>query len=184
MPRTIQIQDNILEDFDSFNDWARAQNYDGVVNPADGVHYPDIVTAIPDEVLDEISAKVPEMNEIKYAFLRLTSLNTEGAPHQAHNDSVMANNTFLLYLQDGPGGTSMVQHKLYGMEDGPRNPLEESIWQRDTNTPHMWNVLECVPMKANRATWYPSQYMHRAEPIGGFGEGVTDGRLVLTIFFD
>lgn len=182
--REIQIVDNFLDDFEEFNDWARSQHYGGVVNPEDGVLYPDIVVALPDGLLDEVQKKVPEMANINYAFLRLTNSNTEGAPHQAHNDAVMGQYTFILYLQDGPGGTSVVRHKMAGLENGPESFIEQQIWERDTNVPQAWEVVGMVDMKANRATWYPSTVMHRAEPIGGFGKGVEDGRLVLTIFFD
>lgn len=181
------IVDNFLDDFPAFNRHARSVDYSGVVNPVDGVLYPDISTDIPDDVRadiqDKLSAIMGYEVEIKTLFMRLTSKNTKGAPHQAHTDTVMGHFTLLLYMNDGPGGTSFVRHKETGMDSDPRNDAEYAIWRRDTNVPDAWEPYEMVSMRENRANIISSGLMHRAEPVNGFGESVEDGRLVLTAFF-
>ena len=77
-----------------------------------------------------------------------------------------------------------MKHKLTGMDKGPRNEMEMKFWELHTNKPHMWDVYKMFNMKANRAVWYPSDLMHRAEPVGGFGDDEQDGRLVYTMFFN
>lgn len=108
----------------------------------------------------------------------MTNANTNTAPHQSHNDISMGEYTFLMYFQDGPGGTDLVQHKETGCRDGSHT--EEC--QRDTNEYDAWEVVESVKMKANRGILFPSQYLHRAEPVEGFGEDTSDGRIVLVVF--
>lgn len=177
------VIDNFLDDFDSFNRYARSRDFTGQINPFDGVFYPDISTDIPPAVVEEVGRKTRAKSQ-NAVFMRLTSKNTKGAPHQAHNDSVMGAKTFLLYLQDGPGGTSLVRHKQVGMEHGPKSAEEEAIWKRDTNTPEAWEVVDMIDMKKNRAFILPSQVMHRAEPVGGFGQSEKDGRICLIMFYD
>jgi hypothetical protein len=94
----------------------------------------------------------------------------------------MGDYTFLLYMQDGPGGTSFVRHKEQGMEHGPADDQELAAWKKDTNIPDAWEINGIVGMKENRACIFDSSFMHRAEPVEGFGNDVDDGRLVLTAF--
>ena len=181
-PCTYKVVDNFLDDFEAFDTWAREQEYTGQESPHDGVVYPDLVIDLPASVMQEVAEKIGATTFLP--FLRLSTTNTAVAPHQAHNDITHGDYTFLLYMQDGPGGTSLVKHKELDMHDGLTTELEEKVWNRDTNNPDKWDVTHLFKMKANRAVWYPSNYMHRAEPIGGFGEGTQDGRLVLTLFFN
>ena len=97
---------------------------------------------------------------------------------------IMGDVTFLMYLQDGPGGTSMVHHKYTGMNGQPSGEFELAMWQRDHNIPEAWEIDSMVEMRKNRATHFPSAQMHRAEPIEGFGEELGDGRLVMIAFMN
>ena len=183
------IVDNFLESFDVLLDHARAKaDYSGVENPADGVVYPDITTDIPLQCLAEIQVRLDEAMDrpvtINTIFMRLTSKQTSGAPHQAHNDSVMGDFTLLLYLNDGPGGTSFVKHRETGMDAQPETTEQYEAWLRDTNVPEAWEITEMVEMKENRANIIEAERMHRAEPVGGFGDGPGNGRIVLTAFFE
>lgn len=182
------IVDNFLKTFDILKLAATHSHYRGVVNPADGVRYPDITDDIPVDCLDEIQERLDEVMgrsvDIKTIFMRLTSVNTSGAPHQAHNDLVMGDYTLLLYLNDGPGGTSFVKHRETGMDGQPDTREEYEAWLRDTNVPDAWEITEMVYMKENRANIIEAERMHRAEPVGGFGEDARDGRIVLTAFFE
>ncbi len=181
------IMDNFLKTFSQLREHAVQADYSGVTNPADGVLYPDITADIPVEVLEDVQSSLDKFMGwqvgINTIFMRLTSKNTKGAPHQAHTDAIMGDFTLLLYLQDGPGGTSFVRHKTIGLHSQPANDAEAEIWRRDTNIPDAWEITEMVAMKSNRANIVPSYKMHRAEPVGGFGEGPEDGRIVLTAFF-
>jgi hypothetical protein len=178
----VKIYDDFLEDYDRFAAFAHGCDFTGTVNPYDGVFYPDICADVPSVVLEQIMEKLGPINP-EIIFMRLTSESTDTAPHQAHTDTAMAPYTFLLYLQDGPGGTSMVRHKETGMEGDPLTEIEHAFWERDTNVPDAWEVRDMVDMKANRAVVFPSYMMHRAEPIGGFGKGTEDGRIALIMFF-
>ena len=182
------IVDNFLKTFDVLFDHARTgADYAGIENPADGIVYPDVTTDIPKQCLLEIERRLDEVMgwpvNIKTIFMRLTCDNTSGAPHQAHNDSVMGDYTLLLYLNDGPGGTSFVIHKETGLKGNPQTEEQFEAWQRDTNIPDAWEIYEMGEMKQNRANIIPASRMHRAEPVGGFGSDASDGRIVLTAFF-
>ena len=182
------VVDDFLHDFDEFNAHVRQLDYDGEVNPFDGVEYPDISTDIPGSVRRQVELKLSNVMghvvRINIMFLRLTTVNTTTAPHQAHNDTVMGDNTFLLYMQDGPGGLSLVEHIETGMRYDPLTDAELDVWKRDTNVLNAWKVNQLIPMKANRGIIIPAARMHRAEPIEGFGQTVEDGRICLTAFFE
>ena len=183
------IIDNFLTSYDLLQKTARNNQFEGVVNPADGVLYPDISVEIPQECIDEVQIRLDEAMErpaiINTIFMRLTSENTKGAPHQAHNDLLMGDYTLLLYLQEGEGGTSFVKHIETGMDAQPETTEQHDAWVRDTNVPEAWEVTELVSMKENRANIIRSERMHRAEPVNqvGFGSDQTDGRIVLIAFF-
>ena len=176
----MKVWDSFLPSFHTWNAHARSRDYSGAVNPEDGVRYPDVTSDVHPAVLNfsmtrignylgkEVSCDLP--------FMRLTSSETETAPHQAHHDAIQGEYTFILYFQDGEGGTDFVTH----VDEGDDVSVE--TWQRDTNVYDKWEVTGGVEMKANRAVLFPSAQMHRAEPVNGLGDGVIDGRIVLTLF--
>jgi len=178
--------ENFIADFEELNKHARSLSYGGVTNPQDGVLYPDVSADVPVATVAEIKYKLEHVLaftvNINMAFFRLTNKNTSTAPHQAHNDTIMGDFTFLLYMQNGAGGTSFVCHKAAGMKHGPVSDVELSAWKRDTNIPDAWEVNGIVGMQENRACVFDSSLMHRAEPVHGFGDSVDNGRLVLTAF--
>lgn len=182
MQSYFRIFDDFLEDFDSLREHATQLDFTGVINPEDGVLYPDVSTDVPKEVIEEITKKL-SIREVHRCFFRLTTENTKGAPHQAHTDTAMGPRSLMLYMQDGPGGTSLVAHKETGLRTDPFNQWARATWQRDTKRPEAWEIYDLAPMKANRAAVFNSRLMHRAEPIGGFGSTPADGRLVLTMFY-
>lgn len=152
--------------------------YSGVVNPVDGVVYPDISVDIPDYVRVFFGSA-------KTLFMRL-SLAGVKAPHQAHTDTLMGERSLMLYLtrlEYCKGGTSLVEHIETGMFSDPRNDQELKAWQRDTNNPYVWKVYEMAEMLPNRLVSFDACLMHRAEPVGGFGTNAQNGRLVLTAFY-
>ena len=109
------------------------------------------------------------------------------APHQAHTDTLMGNFSLMLYLnrlEDCEGGTSFVIHKEALIDSSPINDKQLKVWQRDTNTPEAWQIKDVSQMIPNRACIFDANLMHRAEPIGGFGDNSQNARLVLTAFYD
>lgn len=170
--------------FDRLRLYADEAIYEDIINPVDGVTYPAICKTIPEEVVVELrrQLKVPALNVV---FMRLSLANTP-APHQAHTDTTMGKNSFMLYLTRDEfcqGGTALVEHKSLRFASDPQMERELVAWQRDTNNPDAWRVYQLARMKANRAFIFPSNLMHRAEPVGGFGSSPYDGRLVLTAFY-
>lgn len=171
------VIDDFFEDFDAFREYLDTLNYEGETNPADGVFYPGVTTAIPRYFGLQVELKV---GKPKYLFLRLSPEGQE-TPHQAHHDSVMAKYTMVVYLnrkEDCQGGTSVVSHTEHG-DDVP-----EEVWRQDTNNPDKWTVKEMYDMEPNRAVFYPSETWHRSEPVGGFGNVPKNARLVMVGFFD
>lgn len=183
------IADNFLDDFDTFRRYVDKCEFSGEVNPLDGVLYPGISTAIPDHIRAEIIYKLSRAMGCGISagqmFMRLSVAGTD-APHQAHNDLAMGQMTAILYLnrvEHCQGGTELVRHKDLGMEDGPLTDDLVARWQDDHSNPDAWDVVELAEMYPNRIVVFESKKMHRAAPIGGFGSGPEDGRLILGFFF-
>lgn len=181
------------EDFEFLNNYARSIDYDVVLNPEDMVAYPDINVHVPDWAQEEILQRIQKETGLKLrissCFFRITNEETGVAPHQTHTDSTMGRFTFLLYMQDAPegvkAGTSLVKHKTVGgLHQDPWTQAEYDIWARDYDDYDAWTIYRFFEMEANKGVLYHSKLMHRAEPVGGFGKGIEDGRLVLTAFLD
>jgi hypothetical protein len=184
------VVDSFIPSFDSLRAHADSVDYQGVRNPVDGVVYPGISTDIPASVKEEVICATSTILSTAISpnaiFTRL-SLADVPVPHQAHTDSTMGQWSLMLYLnrpEHCKGGTSLVRHRTTGMLSDPRGAAELAIWKTDTNKPEAWEIVQLVPMRPNRAFLFPSHRMHRAEPIGGFGDSPKNGRLVLTMFFN
>lgn len=184
------VADGFLDDFDGVRAYCDRLFYQPQRNVTDGVTYPGINAIIPFELQSEVAYKLTRLLNMPvtrmFVFFRL-SLEGVTPPHQAHNDAIMGDWTMILHLtreQHCRGGTAMVAHRELGMEDGPRNKDEQAAWQRDTNNPDAWEVLTEAAMQPNRAMVFPARRMHRAEPLGGFGDSPENGRLVMCAFFD
>lgn len=181
------------EDFEKLNEYARGLDYSGIVNPEDLVEYPNVSAEVPEWVKAHVEDRIFEMSKrrlrVKWAFFRLSDDGTPVAPHQAHTDTVMGQFTFLLYMQDAPegvkAGTSLVKHKTVGgLHQDPWTSAEHEVWQKDHSDPEKWVIWKFFEMERNKGVLYESKLMHRAEPVGGFGSGIEDGRLVLTCFLE
>lgn len=173
------ILDDFLSDFAGWRAWADTCKFTDQVNPADAVSYPAICTAVPTYgTIRRLSALMGRPVEITASFLRL-SLGGVPVPHQAHHDGLMGDFSCMLYLNRAEhcaGGTSLLEHTSGEEPDA-------QTWERDTNVPQMWRVKSLCEMVPNRAFIFRSTLLHRAEPIGGFGDSVKNGRLVWTTFF-
>lgn len=181
--------DNFLADFDGARTWADEAHYGLIVNPIDGVVYPGINTDIPQNLRDEVQFKLQlalgGSAKINMIFTRLSLQGVE-VPHQAHNDATHGMMSLMVYLnrpEHCKGGTEFVT--MSGdMEYGPADDYELEKWRMWTNEPPLWDRSGICNMKPNRAFIFDSRLMHRALPIGGFGDSPANGRLVLTAFFD
>lgn len=180
--------------YDTLRKLCREKQYEGVVNPIDGVTYPGINTIVPvwltsywRRAVADTMAIEPEQITIQAQFFRLTTSTTPSAPHQAHNDISHAQYSSFYYINDKPedvmAGTSILSHKDLGMEKGPIGFDEVRIAMEDSNDYDAWKIEKMFFWEANRCVYYPSELMHRAEPPGGWGNDASDGRLVLITFF-
>lgn len=184
------VIDSFLDDFDSFRLHCDGVNYQGETNPEDGVFYDGVSLEIPIDIKEEISRKLSEIHNrevsINSMFLRLSSDGMD-APHQSHTDAVMGSFSLMLYMNrinDCEGGTSLVVHKRTGLCSNPINKKQQAVWEQDHSNWDAWSIASICPMMPNRAFIFDSSLMHRAEPVGGFGNNSKDGRLVLTVFYD
>lgn len=175
------VFENFLSDFLRWRTWLDTATYADVTNDADGVVYPGICADIPDALRAEIHFKlqyVAGMKRLNYLFARL-SVDGSTPPHWAHHDGSMGSQSMMLYMnrqEHCAGGTAMLSHV-----DGDPSP---EVWARDTNNPQMWHIDSLCSMVPNRAFIFPAQQWHAAMPRGGFGSDPTNGRLVITAFFE
>jgi hypothetical protein len=161
-----------------------------MTNPADEVFYPnvslDIPEAIKKEVEDAIKEEFGEDIVVNAMFLRQSSLGVY-CPHPVHTDTLMGEWAVMLYLnreEDCRGGTSFVKHTETGLYDNPQTPEELSIWEKDYNNLDAWSIYDMAYMEPNTAVLFDGDLMHRAEPVGGFGDTNENSRLVLAVFFN
>lgn len=180
----------IVDDFiDSFEDLRQAA-LNGIfcdeINDIDGVTYPLICSEIPDNVKNEIISKLEEMAGRPIVsplmFMRRSPAGVH-CPNKVHSDNSMGDLSLMLYINEQEGaGTSILRHVLTGIAYAPADANFVNLVAADSNNDSAWEITEMVDMKANRAFVFRSDLMHRAEPMGGFGDGA-GARVVLTCFF-
>jgi hypothetical protein len=81
------------------------------------------------------------------------------------------------------GGTSFLSHRSLGIAYHPELPEAVAVVEADQNNAPAWKVREVAAMKPNRAVIFDAARLHRAEPVGGFGDTPENTRVVLTCFF-
>jgi hypothetical protein len=114
--------------------------------------------------------------------MRRTPLGTD-APNPVHSDASMGDYSCMLYLNDRKGaGTSLVYHKETGIAINPESQVLVDLINIDSDDPGKWGVFMFAEMCENLAFIFRSDFLHRADPIEGFGEGA-NSRTVLTCFF-
>lgn len=181
-PRSI---DDFFDNYDEVESYGRSLEYVGEINPPDGIFYPGINFDVPEYIKDQVVTKTSKVARhplsLESILFRLSILGHAG-PHQAHEDSLMGDYLVVVYLGSGDGGTSLVRHRESGMDATPTTSRQLDLWRRDTNRPEAWEVTKLIRGRANRAAIIPAGLMHRAEPVGGLGETVENGRLVLVAF--
>lgn len=187
---TYHVEDNFLEDFESFREACDGLSYNGMVNPGDGVFYPGVTDQIPEETKTEVKARIESLLgfevKINVMFLRL-SVKGVHCPHQAHTDSTLGKIGFMFYanrLEDCIGGTSFIIHKHSGLQRDPINEKQQKVWDEDHNNTDAWQIKEMIDMKPNRGFLFDVSLMHRSMPVGGFGDDRKTGRLAMIAFLD
>lgn len=158
----------------------REHEFKETVNPADGVQYPRICDDIPALVRTEVEFLAGK--PANYLFMRESPEGVR-VPHQVHTDNSMGKTSMMLYLEDGPGGTAFLRHRVLGIHYAPAVESLVTLCQDDANNPDAWHINAMCRQEKNKACVFDAGYFHRAEPIGGYGEGKRS-RCVLTGFFD
>lgn len=183
------ILDNFFDSPEQVRESLISSPHQGIVSPYDNVFYPDlngnISSGIKRELIDKIKDILKSDIKMNVCFSRL-SLEGSACPHQVHTDKIMGEYTALVYMnrpEDCRGGTSIHKHKK-GWERHPSTKEGEDQAQRDTNSPDCWEAVSNCSMKFNRLFLIDSELFHRSEPVGGFGETIEDGRLVLIAFLN
>jgi hypothetical protein len=179
------IVDNFLDDFKSLKDYADSAEFKSEKNPADGVTYPFICKDIPESLKERVLSKIKShagiTPRIHTIFMR-RSPEGVSCPHKVHSDNSMGDYSLMLYMDDKPHGTSLVNHKKTGAKHVKySSDIIDSIIE-DQNNDDAWEIYQMNYGKPNRAFIFDAHLLHRAEPVGGYGEG-KDARTVLTCFF-
>jgi len=174
-------------EFDLLRDYALRLEYKDQVAPFDGVTYKNIGLPVPDGALMRISTNLSWLLGYKvmpkHCAFRL-SLEGSSPPQWAHSDAEVARFGMFIYLNPGPGGTVLLEHKLTGMRQHPRTMDELDAWRFDHNDPDKWEIRASIDSAPNRAVVLQAGLIHAALPFWGFGDGVHNGRLILLCFFD
>lgn len=182
------VIDNFLPEFDEIQSFARSATFTDVVNDFDGVTYPLICADIPRHLVISVLGHIAKhfaIPEDPVMFMRRSPAGVP-CPHQVHSDASMGTHSLMLYLsdeEDCEGGTSFLSHKMTGIAYNPEIPEAADIIVADQNRPDAWDVRDMVAMHPNRAVIFDAARLHRAEPVGGFGDTPENTRVVLTCFF-
>lgn len=182
------VIDYFLPEFKELQDYSRSAVFTDVVNGFDGVTYPLICADIPEYLKLSIFTMIAEHFAAPVSptiFMRRSPAGVH-CPHQVHSDRSMGRYSLMLYLNaddDCEGGTSFMSHRLSGIAYNPADELFAGMIRDDQNNPGAWDVRETVPMRPNRAVIFDAARLHRAEPVGGFGDTPDNTRVVLTCFF-
>lgn len=183
------IVDRFLPSFDKLKEYTKTAVFKDEVNEVDGVIYPLICKEIPSYILDELVEKLSKIDgkepKINAVFMRRSPKGVH-CPHKVHTDNSMGSRSLMLYMDDISDvlyGTSLLQHKETGAKDARHSPevITKLIW--DQNNDDAWDIYQMNYGHPNRAFIFDAHLLHRAEPIGGYGED-SEARTVLTCFYD
>lgn len=183
----LQIFDQFLESYAQLKQFCVECEFKDEKNPVDGVVYPHICREVPGDVAKEVFDKLSQFKGQLISnptlFLRMSPSGVH-VPHQAHTDIVMGQYSLMLYLHEqASSGTAFLRHVMTGISYQPVLAGFTNIIQEDMNNPEAWAVYQRVLSKENRAVIFDAGCIHRAEPVGGFGDTQANARIVLTCFF-
>lgn len=118
-------------------------------------------------------------------FFRVTTKDTEEAV--VHSDIFTGDFTCLLYMsKHEDSGTEFYRHKptdtysLPPLKDFYADAENFERFRKDCShrDPEIWEKINSVEGKYNRAVFFPSAVFHCRYPYTGFGHGVEDGRMI------
>lgn len=183
----LQLFDDFLETYDTLKQHSLTCEFSDLENEKDGVVYPHICPDIPEdvkkEIFDKLSAFKGEAIKDPTLFMRMSPAGVK-VPHIAHTDIVMGQYSLMLYLHEREdSATAFLRHLMTGIAYQPVLDGFVKIVQDDMNKPDEWVVYQRALSKENRALIFDAGFIHRAEPIGGFGDTQDEARIVLTCFF-
>lgn len=182
------VVDDFLPEFAELQSYAKSAVFTDVVNEADGVTYPLICAEIPADLKFAIYSALEKhfcAPVSPIIFMRRSPAGVH-CPHQVHSDLSMGDYSLMLYLNEPGhcmGGTSFLSHRSLGIAYHPELPEAVIVVEADQNNAPAWKVREMAAMKPNRAVIFDAARLHRAEPVGGFGDTPENTRIVLTCFF-
>lgn len=182
------VIDHFLPEFEELQRYAQIAEFADVVNEFDGVTYPLICADIPEHLKLSIFTMIAKHFAAPVSptiFMRRSPAGIP-CPHQVHSDASMGKHSLMLYLnaeEDCEGGTSFLSHRLTGIAYNPELPEATTIIVADQNNEKAWQVRDMAEMRPNRAVIFDAARLHRAEPVGGFGDSPGNTRVVLTCFF-
>lgn len=182
------VINDFLPEFDELQKFALSAEFANVVNEVDGVTYPLICADIPSHLKFAVYSALEKNFCAPVSptiFMRRSPAGVP-CPHQVHSDASMGDYSLMLYLNntdDCQGGTSFLSHKALGIAYHPEHPEAVNVVTSDQNNPDAWKIRDMVEMAPNRAVIFNSSRLHRAEPVGGFGDIPENTRVVLTCFF-
>jgi hypothetical protein len=174
-------------EFELIRDYAHLLEYGEVIAPFDGVTYRNIGLPVPASAEQQMAQTLSWLMGYKvvpkYCAFRLSVEGSE-PPQWVHSDHEVARYGMFVYINEGPGGTVLLEHVENGMRTHPRDEGELELWQRDYENEMKWKIRAAIDCAANRAVVLRSELLHAAIPRGGFGATAKDGRLILLCFFD
>lgn len=181
------ILDDFFEDPEGIRTEIIYRDFVDFKNPVDAIIYPGIQVAPKgtQEILEHRLRNIIGRDiVIDACFARLTTKKMAEAPHKIHSDRIMGHYSCHIYLSKFwplGGGTSFWTHPY----EGQRHTFltNEARIVEDQNDQTKWSRDILVQAEFNRALIHDACLWHCAEPVGGWGEGPEDGRLVLTTFF-
>lgn len=182
------VIDDFLPEFSELQSYAMTAKFTDVVNEFDGVTYPLICADIPNHLRAAVLRQIENefaIPESPTMFMRRSPAGVP-CPHQVHSDASMGTHSLMLYLnaeEDCDGGTSFLSHRLTGIAYNPALPEAVEIIAADQNRPEAWEIRNMAAMRPNRAVIFKADALHRAEPVGGFGDSPENTRVVMTCFF-
>jgi hypothetical protein len=177
-------RENFLSDkaFDELRDAAATVAFRDIRSDVDGVTYPEISMEVPNLV--RLECEFLAQRSCRRIFMRRSPKGVT-VPNIHHTDNSMGDTSLMLYLDKygDDAGTAFVRHWSMGVNYAPRLEALVDLLRKDANTVEAWIPYAKCEAEANRACIFDAGYFHRAEPIGGYGEGA-EARTVLTAFYD
>lgn len=176
-------KDNLLSPkaFEQLMQAAHERAFEDIRSDIDGVVYPQICREVPELVRQEVEFLASK--PVKSIFMRRSPEGVH-CPQIHHTDNSMGKTSMMLYLEERDGsGTAFVRHHSLGIAYAPKIDALLPMLHEDQNNPEAWVVHSFCEARANRACIFDAGWFHRAEPMGGYGEGPSS-RCVLTAFCD